>query len=110
VIQAVIETNVLVSAMISLSGNEVLLLTRRQARLCQDVSDEILEEYSGVLTRRRFGFAKGEISSGAVEGLNNKIRVVTRRSYGSAPIERWNSPSIARLADFRSQHGPTDFA
>jgi transposase len=26
--------------------------------------------------------AKGEISSGSVEGLNNKIRVVTRRSYG----------------------------
>ena len=26
--------------------------------------------------------AKGEISSGAVEGLNNKVRVVTRRSYG----------------------------
>ena len=25
---------------------------------------------------------KGEISAGAVEGLNNKIRVVTRRSYG----------------------------
>ncbi len=26
--------------------------------------------------------AKGEISAGAVEGLNNKLRVVTRRSYG----------------------------
>jgi len=26
--------------------------------------------------------ARGQISSGAVEGLNNKIRVVTRRSYG----------------------------
>lgn len=26
--------------------------------------------------------AKGEISTGPVEGLNNKIRVVTRRSYG----------------------------
>src|ERR1035437_4377426 len=26
--------------------------------------------------------AKGEISNGAVEGLNHKIRVVTRRSYG----------------------------
>jgi len=26
--------------------------------------------------------AKGEISAGAVEALNNKIRVVTRRSYG----------------------------
>jgi transposase len=26
--------------------------------------------------------ARGEISSGAVEGLNNKLRVITRRSYG----------------------------
>lgn len=26
--------------------------------------------------------AKGEISNGAVEGLNNKIRVITRRAYG----------------------------
>lgn len=26
--------------------------------------------------------ARGELCSGAVEGLNNKIRLVTRRSYG----------------------------
>jgi transposase len=26
--------------------------------------------------------ARGELSSAAVEGLNNKVRVVTRRSYG----------------------------
>ena len=26
--------------------------------------------------------ARGELSSAAVEGLNNKCRVVTRRSYG----------------------------
>src|SRR5215472_12747800 len=31
--------------------------------------------------------AKGEISTGAVEGLNNKIRVVTRRSYGFRTFE-----------------------
>jgi len=31
--------------------------------------------------------AKGEISAGAVEGLNNKIRVVTRRSYGLRTFE-----------------------
>lgn len=31
--------------------------------------------------------AKGEISAGAVEGLNNKIRVVTRRSYGLRTYE-----------------------
>ena len=31
--------------------------------------------------------AKGEISSDAVQGLNNKIRVVTRRSYGFRTYE-----------------------
>ena len=31
--------------------------------------------------------AKGEISSGSVEGMNNKIRVVTRRSYGFRTYE-----------------------
>jgi transposase len=31
--------------------------------------------------------AKGEISNAAVEGLNNKIRVVTRRSYGFRTYE-----------------------
>jgi transposase len=31
--------------------------------------------------------AKGEISAGAVEGLNNKIRVVTRRAYGLRTYE-----------------------
>jgi transposase len=31
--------------------------------------------------------AKGEVSAGAVEGLNNKIRVVTRRSYGFRTYE-----------------------
>ena len=31
--------------------------------------------------------AKGEISGGATEGLNNKIRVVTRRSYGFRTYE-----------------------
>ena len=31
--------------------------------------------------------AKGEISGGAVEGLNNKIRVVTRRSYGFRTLD-----------------------
>lgn len=36
--------------------------------------------------------AKGEISAGAVEGLNNKIRVVTRRSYG---FRTYNAMEIA---------------
>ena len=36
--------------------------------------------------------AKGQISGGAVEGLNNKIRVVTRRSYG---FRTYNAMEIA---------------
>jgi transposase len=36
--------------------------------------------------------ARGEISSGAVEGLNNKVKLVTRKSYG------FRSPEVAKLA------------
>lgn len=36
--------------------------------------------------------ARGEISAGAVEGLNNKIRVVTRRSYG---FRTWRGMELA---------------
>ena len=36
--------------------------------------------------------ARGEISSAAVEGQNNKIRVVTRRSYG---FRTYNAMEIA---------------
>jgi len=51
--------------------------------------------------------AKGEISNGAVEGLNNKIRVVTRRSYG---FRTFNAMKIAlyhtlgRLPEPESTH------
>jgi len=31
--------------------------------------------------------AKGEISAGAVEGLNNKLKVTFRRSYGFRTFE-----------------------
>ena len=35
---------------------------------------------------------KGEISSGAVEGLNNKVKLVTRKSYG------FRTAKVAKLA------------
>ena len=47
--------------------------------------------------------AKGEISSGAVEGLNNKIRVVTRRSYGFRTYDAMEIAwyhTLARLRGF----------
>jgi transposase len=41
--------------------------------------------------------AKEEISSGAVEGLNNKIRVVTRRSYGFCTYDAMEAASYHTL-------------
>jgi len=51
--------------------------------------------------------AKGEISSGAVEGLNNKIRVVTRRSYGFRTYQAMEIAlyhNLGRLPEPESTH------
>jgi hypothetical protein len=51
--------------------------------------------------------AKGEISNGAVEGLNNKIRVVTRRSYGFRTFEAMEIAlyhNLGRLPEPESPH------
>jgi transposase len=51
--------------------------------------------------------AKGEISAGAVEGLNNKIRVVTRRSYGFRTYEAMEIAlfhTLGRLPEPESTH------
>ena len=51
--------------------------------------------------------AKGEISSGAVEGLNNKIRVVTRRSFGFRTYKAMEMAlfhTLGRLPEPESTH------
>ena len=51
--------------------------------------------------------AKGEVSAGAVEGLNNKIRVVTRRSYGFRTYEAMEMAlyhTLGRLPEPESAH------
>ena len=51
--------------------------------------------------------AKGEISSGPVEGLNNKIRVVTRRSYGFRTYNAMETAlyhTLGRLPEPESTH------
>jgi transposase len=51
--------------------------------------------------------AKGEISNGAVEGLNNKIRVITRRSYGFRTYEVMEIAlyhTLGRLPEPESTH------
>ena len=63
-IRAVIDTNVLVSAMISSSGNEALvIMALNQGLLTACLSPEILKEYSDVFLRPRFGFPPDEVNA-----------------------------------------------
>ena len=47
------------------------------------------------------------ISSGVVEGLNNKAKVTMRKSYGFAPTWYSNWPCMAHLASCLSRNQPT---
>jgi uncharacterized protein len=64
VIQAVIDTNVLVSGLLSPAGNEALILLAVARGMIRPlVSRGIMEEYAEVLARPKFGFAADEISA-----------------------------------------------
>jgi uncharacterized protein len=64
VIRAVIDTNVFVSALISSSGNEALIVLGIQHGLIKPYfSAEILTEYAEVLARPKFAFPPDEIKS-----------------------------------------------
>jgi len=64
VIRAVIDTNVLVSALISPSGNEALLLLAvKQGLVRPCFSPDVLKEYSEVLARPKFAFPPDEITA-----------------------------------------------
>jgi uncharacterized protein len=63
-IRAVIDTNVLVSDLISPSGNEALLLLAvKQGLVRRCFSAGVLEEYSEVLARPKFAFSPDEITA-----------------------------------------------
>jgi len=64
VIRAVIDTNVLVSGLLSPSGNEALLLLAVHQGLVRPcLSEEIIEEYAGVLRRRKFRFPRQQVEA-----------------------------------------------
>lgn len=63
-IRAVVDTNVLVSGMLSPSGNEALiLLAIHQGLIHPCLSEEIIEEYAEVLARPKFAFPQDEIDA-----------------------------------------------
>jgi putative PIN family toxin of toxin-antitoxin system len=60
--RTVLDTNVLVSAMLSPFGNEAQVLDAvRKGRVVPCLSPAILDEYTSVLSRQKFGFAQDEI-------------------------------------------------
>jgi uncharacterized protein len=64
VIRAVIDTNVLISGLISSTGNEALiLLAINQGLVRPCLSEEILAEYAAVLARPKFSFPPHEINA-----------------------------------------------
>ena len=63
-IRAVIDTNVVVSGLLSPTGNEALiLLAIHQGLVHPCFSEEILAEYAVVLARPKFGFLSEEIAA-----------------------------------------------
>jgi len=61
-IRAVLDTNVLVSALLVPLGNEAqLLVAVRQGKLVPCISEDILAEYSEVLSRKKFPFRRSSI-------------------------------------------------
>jgi uncharacterized protein len=63
-IRVVVDTNVIVSAMIAPRGNEALLLLAVHQGLVEPCfTNEILEEYAAVLLRPKFRFAQADIDA-----------------------------------------------
>ena len=61
--RVVLDTNVLVSAMIRSDGNEALIVLAVNYGLLEPLfSEEILSEYREVLLRPKFGFQESEVS------------------------------------------------
>jgi hypothetical protein len=92
VIRAVVDTNVFVSALISPSGNEALiLLAIRHGLVKPYFSAEILQEYVEVLARPKFRFPSDEI-----EGTNRIAAKPRRGGPGSPPDPFWFAGSRGR--------------
>lgn len=87
-IRAVIDTNVLVSALIAPEGNEALIvLAVKQGWVKPYFSAEVLEEYAGVLARGKFRFPAVEI-----EGLMALVRSRGEQVFPAAPVHGVGSP------------------
>ena len=103
-IRAVIDTNVIVSALISSVGNEaIVLLAVNEGLLVPCFSEEILEEYRDVLRRPKFGFAADEVESLLRALKHHGASVDPREVAGVSPDpedDKFIACAFASAADF----------
>jgi uncharacterized protein len=79
VIRAVIDTNVLVSGLLSPAGNEALIvLAIHQGLIRPCFSEEMMQEYAEVLARPKFSFERDEIAAALAMFRDNGELVVPR--------------------------------
>ncbi|MGB8834197.1 MAG: putative toxin-antitoxin system toxin component, PIN family [Candidatus Sulfotelmatobacter sp.] len=112
-ILAVIDTNVLVSALISPSGNEALLLLAIKQRLLRPCfSRDVLSEYSQVLARPKFSFPRDQIEA-LIQLLRGNGDLVSPRTVsGVSPDpkdDKFIACAIAAHADFIVTGNKKDF-
>lgn len=92
-IRAVIDTNVLVSGLLSPAGKEaliVLAIHRGLARAC--VSAEVMQEYAEVLARPKFAFPADEIA--AVIAMFREKASLSRRRGLRLPFLTLTTPGF----------------
>lgn len=74
-IKVVLDTNVLVSALISTRSNPSLLLDAAGKSYLLFTSKEILDEFEDVISRDKFGFSDGKINT-AIEAILSFSEIV----------------------------------
>jgi uncharacterized protein len=113
VIRTVIDTNVLVSALISSSGNEALLLLAVNHGLVTPyVSDLIVEEYEEVLARPKFSFSSGRIATvlNLFRRHGEHLRIVTASGISPDPKDDpFLGCALEAQADFLVTGNKRDF-
>ena len=89
VIRAVIDTNVLVSGLLSPSGNEASICSPSIRAWFTRFSEDILDEYAAVLARPKFGFPLGRDRGGASHVPQSRVSSFSRtsRAVSSDPAD-----------------------
>ena len=103
-IRAVIDTNVLVSAMISSAGNEALVVMAINQKLVRPCfSPEILKEYSEVLLRPKFAFSADEVDTmlGLLGRCGHRLKPVSVSRVSTDPgDDKFIACALSAKADF----------